>query len=216
MAKPVVFGPYKFKTKKAATEEIRNRISHYQEGQDLSNDDSDFFKELFKLHSEYLEKRGCGISHITVERDFNRNRCLIIKRIDGSSIDISWVHCLKPLSRKTVVAIAFRRTVKESIKQFKETKIASGAQCPVKNIPLDLKNSHAVYICPTFDELFLTFISEQNVNLELIEINDPVVGDNDQRGIITNNELRNSWIHYHKENACLELWSANANLSRSN
>jgi len=52
MAKPVIFGAFRFKTKKAATEEIRRRINRYEKDDKLNQDDQCFFEELFKLHDQ--------------------------------------------------------------------------------------------------------------------------------------------------------------------
>lgn len=123
MAKPIAFGTYQFRTKKSATEEARRRINKYEAGCRLNIEDEGFFAALFTLHSEYSEKRGTGIDHIKVERDFHGNLCLYIHRVDGSSIDCSWVHCIQPASQKTIVSMAFRRTVKDIVMAFKEAQL---------------------------------------------------------------------------------------------
>ncbi|EUD11014.1 DCL family protein [Providencia alcalifaciens] len=214
MAKPIIFGDYQFKTKKSAIEEIRRRISLYQFGQKLTEEDEIFFSELFKLHSEYEEKIGCGIASITVEKDFHNNKCLYIHRQDGKSTDISWVHCVKPASQKTIVSYAFRRAVKEAIVAFKKDNLKETVYCPILHIPLNFENSHVAYITPSFDQLFLSFLELVEQNIDSIELKNPNSDDYDQRGVISDSRLKEKWVQYHQENAQLKLLSAKANLSR--
>lgn len=214
MAKPIFFGDYQFKTKKAAIEDIRLRISHYQFGQRLNEDDEIFFSELFKLHSEYETKIGCGIAYITVEKDFNCNRCLYIHRINNTDTDISWTHCVQPASQKTIVAYAFRRAVKEIIIEFKKNNLKEIKYCPVLHTLLNFDNSHVAYENPTFDELFLNFLELTEQDIDSIVLKNPDSNDYDQRGIICDAVLKEKWIQFHKENVQLKLLSAKANLSK--
>jgi len=214
LAKPVIFGEFQFRTKKAATDEIRRRINAYEPGNRLSQEDQLFFEGLFKLHDEYDEKVGVGIQYIQVERDFHNNRCLYIHRLDSSKIDISWVHCIRPASTKSTVSVAFRRAVKEVITTFKSKEISEGKKCPVFNIPLDYQNSHVSYIKRSFDSLLNDFLSETGNAYESIELENPKPQDTDQRGILKDSKLREDWIAYHRRNASLELWSAEANLRK--
>ncbi|WP_355662503.1 DCL family protein [Halomonas salifodinae] len=206
--------PYQFKTQKAAKEEVRERISRYEAGDQLSLEDQAFFSELFKLHDEYAEKVGCGISCIKVEKDFHNKKCLYIHRLDGSRIDISWVHCIQPASQKAVVSVAFRRAVKERIIHFKSQRISEQAKCPILHVPLDFDNSHVVYVERAFDDLLSSFLKDVGLDIAAIELENPKPDDSDQRGIIKDQELRIAWVEYHQKNAQLELWSAEANLRK--
>ncbi|PHX07627.1 DUF3223 domain-containing protein [Vibrio splendidus] len=214
MAIPVVFGSYQFRTKTAAKECIRKRISNYDFGDKLNDNDELFFSELFTLHDEHREKVGSGISFISVERDFHNNKSLYINRTDGSKIDISWVHCVQPASVKTVVSVAFRRAVKETITQFKSNCINENLRCPKLGFTLDYSDSHVVYVQPTFDQLLFEFLQLVGRNIESIELVNPRPDDRDQRGIIKSLSLTSAWVDYHLKHAHLELWSSEANLKR--
>ncbi len=214
MAKPIIFGSYQFKTKGSATEEARRRINQYEAGSRISPDDEHFFASLFTLHSEYEEKKGAGIDHIKVERDFHKNRCLYIHRIDGTRIDCSWVHCIQPASHKSVVSMAFRRAVKEIITAFKKEQVGKTSTCPILGIPLNYENSHAAYNPPQFEILLNNFLSQEGLSFDSIPLINPEAADLDQRGILANTELANKWREYHLENAELQLLSAEANLSK--
>ncbi|GEM_PF-3093006 len=214
MAKPIAFGIYSFNTKKAATEAIRERISFYESGQQLDESDFAFFYELFKLHDGYEHKAGVGISYISVEKDFHHNKCLYIHRVDGTKIDISWVHCIRPASQKTVVAVAFRRAVKESIKNFKIQMLAGKCECPVYGTLLNYSNSHVAYVKPTFDQLLTSFLARNKLDIESIVLKDPESNDRDQRGILVDSVLKERWVKFHQSTAHLELWSEKANLRK--
>lgn len=214
MAKPIAFGTYQFKTKKNATEEARNRINQYEAGERLRLEDEQFFVSLFTLHSEYSEKKGAGIDYIAVERDFHSNRCLYIHRVDGTSIDCSWVHCIQPASQKTVVSMAFRRAVKEIIMAYKSASLDKVDVCPILGTKLTYENSHVSYLSPSFDDLLIGFLQQRHIDIESVALTNPKPVDTDQRGQVTDQELLNDWCSFHQRNANLQLLSAEANLRR--
>ncbi|MFA0970736.1 DCL family protein [Pseudomonas amygdali] len=214
MAKPIIFGSYQYRTKKSATEEARRRINQYDAGSRISPNDEHFFTSLFALHSEYEEKKGPGIAHIKVERDFHNNRCLYIHRTDGTSTDCSWVHCIQPSSQKSVVSMAFRRAVKEIVTAFKEEQLEKVSICPILGMPLTYENSHTSYNPPRFEVLLKNFLNQEEIPFDSVQLVNPDVADIDQRGIISSKELVNRWRTYHQENAELQLLSAEANLRK--
>ncbi|SEI42087.1 Protein of unknown function [Allopseudospirillum japonicum] len=214
MAKPIAFGTYQFKTKKRATEEARNRINRYEAGERLQLEDEQFFVSLFTLHSEYSEKKGAGIDYISVERDFHNNRCLYIHRVDGTSIDCSWVHCIRPASQKTVVSMAFRRAAKEIIMAYKSASLDQVDICPVLGTKLTYENSHVSYLSPSFDDLLMEFLQQRPIDIESVALTNPKPVDTDQRGQITDQELLDDWCSFHQKKANLQLLSAEANLPR--
>lgn len=150
-----------------------------------------------------------------MERDFNQNRCLYIHRVDGTKIDISWVHCVRPATMKSTVSMAFRRAVKQIIKDFKDKTLNEYSCCPMLNIPLNSKNCHVSYVDPTFDKLLSDFLTLNNNTYESIELDNPKPQDRDQRGVLKDLSLKTSWISYHRTNTKLELWSADANLRKT-
>lgn len=214
MARPIAFGNYQFRTKKSATEEARRRINQYEAGDRLSRADEEFFASLFTLHSDYLEKKGSGIDHIKVENDFHNNRCLYIHRIDGSSIDCSWVHCIQPASQKAVTSMAFRRSVKSIVMAYKEAQLNVVKECPELGTPLTYENSHVSYTAPSFEYLLADFLSQEHIQIEAVGLTNPKPEDLDQRGILSDDSLSKSWQRYHQENANLRLLSQEANLRR--
>ncbi len=214
VAKPIAFGTYQFRTKKSATEEARRRINQYEAGERLNLDDEDFFLSLFTLHSEYQEKKGAGIDHVKVQRDFHRNRCLYIHRSDGSKVDCSWVHCIQPASLKKTTSMAFRRAVKDIVMAFKDEQLKTEKMCPELGTLLTHENSHVTYSYPSFDILFNTFLQRQKINMKDVALTNPLPQDSDQRGKISDAKLATCWRDYHKKNASLSLLSQEASLRR--
>lgn len=214
MAVPVLIGEFQFKTKSAAKDEIKRRISSYEFGDILSPEDQIFFGDLFKLHSEHDSKIGCGIASIQIERDFNNNKCFFINRVDGSRTDISWTHCIQPASTRNIISMAFRREIKDRVVSFKSNQLEKQIMCPILDIPLDFNNSHAAYIDRSFEQLLNEFLKVNGIDIESIEIIDPMPDDKDHRAMLKNSEIRLSWKNYHLANAQLTLISAEANLRR--
>lgn len=212
MAKPIAFGDYYFQTKTSAIKESQDRINKYDFGEKLRLEDESFFLSLFTLHSEYSEKKGAGISFVTVERDFHNNRCLYIHRTDESKIDCSWRHCMQPASQKTVISMAFRRAVKEIIQAYKSDNLIKVKLCPVFGTPLTYENSHASYLSPSFDEMLMEFLKQQKIDIESVALINPDPDDTDQRGQISDQTLLKNWLSFHKKEANLHLLSAEANL----
>jgi hypothetical protein len=214
LAKPISFGSFKFKTRKACEDEARNRVNSYSAGSIISATDKAFFEALFTLHSEYDDKMGCGIKDVEVILDFHKNKCLSIIRNDNSKVIISWRHCVKPYTKKMVVSYSFRRAVKTTVMDFKSVSLSAGAICPVSNIELSFDNSHVSYTGVSFDDLLSNFLATKKLGYDDIELIDPDATDSDQRGVIQNTLLTNSWYEFHKKHAKFTLLSADANLRK--
>jgi hypothetical protein len=214
VAKPIAFGHYQFRTKKSATEEARRRINNYEANDRLNAEDEMFFTSLFTLHSEFAEKKGVGINHIKVQRDFHNNRCLYICRTDGSEIDCSWVHCIQPAPQKTVVSMAFRRAVKQIIIAYKTAQIDNVVVCPILKTKLNFYNSHVSYLNPSFENMLNNFLNDREIDITSVALVNPKPDDEDQRGKVSDQNLVEEWRSYHQDNATLQLLSAEANLRK--
>lgn len=177
-------------------------------------EDEQFFVSLFTLHSEHSEKKGAGIDYISIETNFNNNLCLYIHRVDGTSIDCSWAHCIQPASQKTVISVAFRRAVKEIIIAYKSAFLNQVDVCPVLGTKLTYNNSHVSYLAPSFDDLLIEFLQHRHIDIESVTLTNPKPVDTDQRGKIIDQGLLNDWCSFHQKKAILQLLSAEANLGR--
>jgi hypothetical protein len=81
-----------------ATAFFRGMLRSYRIGGRVSDDDAQHLRALLELHDERQEKIGVGIHHFEVgdAPDGFGGKCFWIVRNDGSRIDFSFVHCLKP------------------------------------------------------------------------------------------------------------------------
>jgi hypothetical protein len=84
----------RFPKKEALQERIRTLIGKYPVGAFLTEEDNVFCLSLFGHHPEARSKLGAGVRRIEVRLDRYGNKHFQIHRIDGTSDDISWVHCV--------------------------------------------------------------------------------------------------------------------------
>lgn len=92
---PVVVGEQTFPTKMALRAYVRGLMGQYVAGSFLDEADLNFCLALFRSHPDAQAKFGSGISRVEVRRDQYGNKHFQVHRTDGSSDDISWVHCIK-------------------------------------------------------------------------------------------------------------------------
>jgi hypothetical protein len=97
---PVRLDSCMFTTKGAATTFFKEMLKKYAVGRRVSEDDAVHLISLLKHHSEYECKVGVGISHFTIMQAEFGTQCFCIIRLDGSTVDFSYMHCIKNYSSK--------------------------------------------------------------------------------------------------------------------
>ena len=72
-------------------------LNRYDIGSRVSETDGLDLSALLKRHDQYSEKVGVGIDHYKVDSapEPYEGRCFWVVRVDGSSEDFSFGHCLK-------------------------------------------------------------------------------------------------------------------------
>jgi Protein of unknown function (DUF3223) len=76
---------------------FRSMLHRYSLGDHVSDADGMELRALLALHDERVEKIGCGIDHFEVNLPPDQpGRCFWIVRNDGTKVDFSFVHCLRP------------------------------------------------------------------------------------------------------------------------
>ncbi len=77
---------------------FQTMLNRYSVGTRVSDDDAKDLLALLNRHDKRDEKVGAGIDHFEVEAapDGYAGKCFWIVRSDGSRIDMSYTHCLKP------------------------------------------------------------------------------------------------------------------------
>lgn len=89
-------GELEFKNPKYCEKYIRNIINTL--GCCIINEDHkqfNFFNNLIQRHPVFKDKQGVGISYFYIEPHslMSKYYQLMIKRIDGSETDFSWIYC---------------------------------------------------------------------------------------------------------------------------
>jgi len=209
-----------FKTKKDITVRCRNILSNTPDNTNIENDsDLLFLFELFKYHDEWEEKSNGGVCSISTQTTEHGTRCFVLKKKDGSKIDISFPHAIKliPTNRGRKLTPqglldfknAARTAVQEQINKFKDNELSSTIICPYTGEELHQGNSAVDHINPkSFDKLLFDFCKTYKINpltVEVSSINGVVAKYADEN-------LEEQWNKYHDTNAELRVISKTGNL----
>jgi hypothetical protein len=96
-ARKIVLETRTFEKAGDATAFFSSMLNRYSVGDRVSDIDALDLKALLKRHDEIVEKTGVGIAHFEVglPPDDYAGKCFWIVRTDASSVDFSFMHCLK-------------------------------------------------------------------------------------------------------------------------
>lgn len=95
-AKPFRIETREFARKQDARDFFRDMLNRYRPGDRVSDEDGRHLAALLKHHTEYSKKVGAGISHFGVMSNLHGTQSFQIFRVDGSSDDFSYIHCITP------------------------------------------------------------------------------------------------------------------------
>jgi hypothetical protein len=73
-------------------------LNRYRVGERVTDADAVDLQSLLKLHTDAERKFGAGIDHFEVMDGGFGTQCFKVLRVDGSSDDFSYVHCITPKS----------------------------------------------------------------------------------------------------------------------
>jgi hypothetical protein len=73
-------------------------LNRYHPGDRVGDPDTVDLKSLLQLHTEAKRKIGAGIDHFEVMDGGFGTQCFKVVRVDGSSDDFSYGHCITPKS----------------------------------------------------------------------------------------------------------------------
>lgn len=97
MARKIVLTTRVFEKAGDGTAFFKEMLNRYPLGATVSAADAKDLDALMERHDERDEKIGVGVDHYEVQAGPEGfTRCFWIVRTDGSRIDISYLHCLKP------------------------------------------------------------------------------------------------------------------------
>lgn len=216
---PYIVGEDFFKTKDALTERARLALSRTPNGQPAGEEDTEFLIALFQHHDEWDEKSSGGIRDISTQTTAHGTRCFILRKHDGTEIDISFPHAIRliPTTRKQEILpqalrdfkSAARSAIKPQIDAFREQAFRQPQQCPLSGEKLSRSNAAVDHEPPiTFDALIFKFCKENSVNPLEVRVG----SEGGVVAVFEDQNLLKSWQSFHRNHANLRIVSNMENL----
>ncbi|MFE9565435.1 DUF3223 domain-containing protein [Streptomyces sp. NPDC006487] len=162
-------------------------------------------RHLITRHPDYEEKAGVGVGGFVVVRTEWNNRGLMLVRIDGSEIDISWLECRKATPHAQQVRGCLRRAVKEQVIEHIAKAFTHGpVVCEVTGDSISSpREADADHGKPVFQELAESFIRDHG-GLEAFAIApDNAAGFSVAE--LENAALVRDWQEHHRKHARLRV-----------
>lgn len=212
-------GNLEFKTKKECLNYTRNFIRNLGVCKiDKENANYSFFKYLLKNHPEYDDKKGVGIDYFYIELNkLNRNAYqTMIRRLDGTEIDFSWVYCCEFKRRKITQDLtnAMRQAISQGTIKYKISNNLICNFCKKENEDdEDYSDFHVDHIHP-FSLIKDSFIKSTKLNIP-DKFEDCVYS---KMAIFRTEDIdfRNEWVKYHNNIAKYQILCRNCNIIKSN
>ena len=174
-----------------------------------------FFENLLKNHHDYDKKIGVGIDYFyIIPNPINRNYFqTMIKRLDKSIIDFSWVYCCKFKVRSITedLTTAMREAIKKETIAYKKNQIK--LQCNICKSDNELYKDYQVdHDFPPFRDIKNNFL-----NLTPTIIPQTFSSCNKYYTTIFNDmdkDFKNEWIDYHNKNCSFQILCRSCNLKK--
>ena len=215
MCNSITVANHYFRNLEACKAECKRKIRKFSTIRAIPEKEQHFFKELFKLHPDYDEKRGVGIESVRYgyERKYG-TKCLIVVRYDGSEKSISWMSCLKRPTVKHKVQQAFRKAVEGDVNIFKAAAVFSDPYCSLTGEKLGFNNSRVVYNKGlSFNELLGEFLWFMDIPYQ--EVGAIYPRDEECKlPVVPDEMLVAKWRKYHKEMAEMSIMSDKPDLKK--
>lgn len=213
------------------TKEEIQKILYDFANKNIPNDskEHDVLYNTLLHHPEPSEKIGAGIDYFFVQKSkwrFNQFN-FMIKRIDGSQVDFSFLKCLnnKTIKRTSTRAIEnsdenwnriFREIIIPQISSFREKAFESvGTKdkfiCSETKLKVKKIFAHVDHVYPlTFQSILVDFLKSRSLNLKQIDLTEDVGTSETLK--IKDELLRNDFYNFHAERCVLRIVCSTANL----
>ena len=209
-------GELEFKTKKECenyTRTIINTLGCCQIKKE--NVQYEFFNDLIQNHPECDSKIGVGIDYFYIKPNpfVKKYFQTMIKRVDGSEIDFSWVYCCKFKERTLSDHLirSMRMAIKNDILEYKQkqTKLICNF-CQTENELYE--DFHVDHHNPSFKTIKNNFLQETTKSIpssfddcKIFKIS--IFKDEDK-------DFKNDWVDYHKKNCNFQILCRDCNLRK--
>lgn len=178
------FGGIDFPTLKAVEIHAKAIKNRYPIGAYLNQDDFAFMLDLLGRHTEAEQKIGCGVMAIYMGDDKWGGKCFYLIRLDQSSTDFSYRHCISRQGNdpRSNFDTACRNAVSDQVKPYR----AYG--------------KHVHHDGMRFSQIVHDFIEDFEVDVRTVEF---VRGDMVTETRFVNKLLEACWRDYHEMKATL-------------
>lgn len=195
-----------FNSQDEARAYVRNLLAKYPRGTYVTDPkDIEFLNSLVKRHHQAERKIGSGIKHFISERGMANSFSLYILRIDGSVIDISYVHCITQRKDKNSLLVAMRNAIEDQTIDFAEISDDICAMCGSTEM-LHVDHKH-----PPFKVLAANFLKIKKKHPEFFadcpRTNRAVFKESDL-------EFSEEWQTYHEIHATFQILCITCNLKK--
>ena len=216
MSNKYYIGNIGFKSKRECQSYARMTINNLGRCKIMKGDDAfEFMYNLIRNHPHFEEKRGSGIDYFYIQRNAMNPKGLetMIKRMDGSDVDFSWVYCcqFKQRTEHDELVKSMRSAIKECIMEYKQqqpTLICSYCKKTDENYG----NYHVDHEHPSFLVLQTTFL--QSVQKPI-----PSSFTDCPKSHVTqfkeeDEEFRNEWLLFHNSHCNYQILCQTCNLRK--
>lgn len=208
---PFNIGPYPFRTKGEAEQEVRRILHESPMREPLHGYEYDLIRSLVDMHHEAAVKIGCGVDSIYVDIVEYGSRGYWIKRTDATVIDFSYKRALRKPTARADAAAAMRREIMPQISEYLSLAFANAGtvSCPVTGQKLRRGDGHVDHVIP-FASIAHDFLMHQGLTWDDVQVCSNGIGC-----AMTDRDLARSWQDWHREKAVLRFIHASANLRRA-
>ena len=220
-------GSKQFKTKTTAQDYFKYILQTNRLGSKIVGQYYEDVIGLIECHADKESKIGCGIAYITTEKHIDiingfpaKHPHFHIYRVDGTSIDFSYIKCIKNLSKggyksfvKEDVTKAFRFVVKPQINSFRDEIFGKKKYlvCEVLGVNFSKVTAHIDHKPPkSFANILENFLAFHVLSIEDIKV-EPV---DEMYKTISDEIIRDNWFEYHKQHAELRAIHKTANMAQ--
>jgi len=202
-----------FKTKKDAMQYCTGLLNAGPLNEPLDSFVRAFLMELLYRHPSATEKIDCGVRGFFIRQTEYGNRCFMVLRVDGSSIDFSIPACIDGKAKSG--ALKFRRAsrtaIRDQIVAYRDSCLEGDLiRCAASGVLLPVDEIHVDHVAPRYFETLVTaFIATNSIDVEAVEYN-----TNGTQCTFLDKALASRWSEYHRQQCKLRCVSKHINLAR--
>jgi len=217
MAKePMVLAGEQFVSKDAIRKRVKAILDATSVGNTVSSD-KDFLLiyALLEWHSRAAVKIGAGVSSFVVQMGlYGRGRSFVIRRVDGTETDFSYIKCLYRAPHQNLKR-ALRNAVDAQVREVRNETFNGGNTfvCSVTGKATSVHDAHVDHEPPmTFVRLMSDFFAAERIDdLDAVKIGGGRDGELEKW--LEDRDLEKRWIAFHRKHARLRVVSSHANCS---